>query len=112
MRTASCIWAVLLTAYSAPSFAQIEGGGAAEGGATTGIPIGEKSRIHTELTLGVAFDSNVQRNDPDLVDRDPDGRLLIRPGIGVDVPGQSLRLGFATHASINYFFGVGNSVGD
>ena len=79
-------------------------------GATTGFPIGEKSRIHAELTLGVAFDSNVSRLDPDLAgDRDPDGRMLIRPGVSVDVPGCSIRLGLGAHASVNYFFKVGNA---
>src|SRR5688572_789368 len=103
MRTTRLLVAVALTAYATPVFAQ-------EGGATTGFPIGEKSRIHTELTLGVAFDSNVARLDSDISGTtDPDGRMIIRPGISVDVPGSSVKLGFGTHATINWFFLAGDA---
>jgi hypothetical protein len=102
MRSSRLLIAVALTAYTTPVFAQ-------EGGATTGFPIGEKSRIHAELTLGVAFDSNVARLDEELALRtDPDGRMVIRPGVSVDVPGSSVKLGFGTHATINWFFLAAN----
>jgi hypothetical protein len=96
MRLSSCLVAVAIIGFSARAFAQA--------GATTGFPIGEKSRVHVELAAGVAFDSNVSRNDEEFAAEDSDGRLLIRPGLSLDVPGSSVKLAFASHASINYFF--------
>lgn len=79
-------------------------------GASTGFPIGEKSRVHTNLDLLVAYDSNVERfnNDPppsDGSDLD-DWRGLIRPGLLVDVPGNSVKFNLGSHLTISQLFGA------
>lgn len=103
MRVQAVIVAAGLAAYAAPVFAQ-------QGGATTGFPIGEKSRIHTELSVGAAYDSNPLRNDADLGQQpDPDGKLLVRPGLVVAVPGSSVRFGLGAHASFFQYFGLSDS---
>lgn len=103
MDAKTIILAAGLAAYAAPAFAQ-------QGGATTGFPIGEKSRIHTELSVGAGYDSNPLRNDEALGQQpDPDGRVLVRPGVVVAVPGSSVRFGLGAHASIFQYFGLSNT---
>ena len=85
-------------------------------GATTGFPVGEKSRIHTNLDLAVAFDSNPRRFDDDNIPADgsqlQDWRGLIRPGLLIDVPGNSVKFNFGSHLTISQLFGVGPNIGD
>ena len=78
-------------------------------GTTTGFPIGEKSRIHTNLEAGVGFDSNPDRFDNDSQDDGQlsDWRAIVRPGIDVEVPGSSFRLGMRAMMTITQFFGTG-----
>ncbi len=87
-------------------------------GATTGFPIGEKSRVHTNLDLSVAFDSNPRRFDSNPALTGPDGslldgtrrqdwRALIRPGLVVDVPGNSVKFNLGANLSISRLLGTG-----
>lgn len=69
---------------------------------TYGFPIGEKSRIHTNLDLGVGYDSNPDRRTTAL----SDWRALIRPGLDVNVPGTALALDLGAHLAISQFFGT------
>ncbi|MCK6548435.1 hypothetical protein L6R52_21485 [Myxococcota bacterium] len=69
---------------------------------TYGFPIGEKSRIHTNLDLGVGYDSNPDRRTTNI----SDWRALIRPGLDVNVPGSGLALDLGAHLAISQFFGV------
>ncbi|MBK8011007.1 MAG: hypothetical protein IPK13_06625 [Deltaproteobacteria bacterium] len=78
---------------------------------TLGFPIGEKSRIHTNLDLGVAFDSNPGRLSSDVAQPRSDWRALIRPGLSVNVPGSAFSMQLHSGLSINQFFGV-NSKSD
>jgi hypothetical protein len=82
-------------------------------GAGMGFPIGEKSRIHTNLDLGVAFDSNPSRLDNQGTAPDPgtksDWRGLIRPGLVIDVPGSSVMLNLRGQATILQYFGAGTA---
>lgn len=82
-------------------------------GAGMGFPIGEKSRIHNNLDLGVAFDSNPSRFDNQ--GNAPDGgtlsdwRGLIRPGLLIDVPGSSVMLNLRGQVTILQYFGAGTA---
>lgn len=80
-------------------------------GATTGFPIGEKSRVHTNLDLSVAYDSNPRRFDNDNTPADgtdlSDWRALIRPGLLIDVPGNSVKFNLVSHLSISQLLGTG-----
>jgi len=105
---------VLVAALAIPgtSFAQTFGTG-------MGFPLGEKSRVHTNLDLGVGFDSNPRRFDSNPAIRSVEGapadgklsdwRTIIRPSLAVDVPGNSVKLGLDAGLSINHFFGVGTN---
>lgn len=91
--------AVLVTAaFPVAASAQSQG---------VGFPIGEKSRIHTNLDLGVGFDSNPDRYDEASTDDQSDWKALIRPGLVVDVPGSALAFNLRSQLSINQFFGTG-----
>lgn len=82
-------------------------------GAGMGFPIGEKSRIHTNLDLGVAFDSNPSRFDNQGTAPDggtlSDWRGLIRPGLLIDVPGSSVMLNLRGQVTILQYFGAGTA---
>ncbi|MCB9655223.1 MAG: hypothetical protein H6729_13970 [Deltaproteobacteria bacterium] len=73
---------------------------------TLGFPLGEKSRLHTKLDLGVAFDSNPSRLDKSDPGARGDWRGLIRPGLSVAVPGSEFSLELRSGLTINQFFGV------
>lgn len=74
---------------------------------TLGFPLGEKSRVHTNLDMSVAFDSNPARfQDTGAGSVVSDWRGLVRPGLLVDVPGTSLAFNLRGQLSINQFFGV------
>lgn len=80
-------------------------------GTTTGFPVGEKSRIHTSLDVGMMFDSNAQRfdvNDPPGViggDGPKDSwRATVRPRIALNVPGTSLKFDLGMGLQINRTF--------
>ena len=95
---------ISLLAVLAPSlaYAQLQ--------ATSGFPIGEKSRIHTAVEVGVGFDSNRDRFDNN--GRDVDGQLSawranIRPSIEIDVPGSTFQLGLRGMLTITQFFATG-----
>ncbi len=78
--------------------------------ATAGFPIGEKSRIHTSLEVGVGYDSNRDRFDNDNAPEDgqlSDWRAIIRPGIEVEVPGTTFQLQLRSLLTITQFFGTG-----
>lgn len=82
----------------------------AQVGAATGFPIGEKSRIHTRLDTSVVYDSNSNRFDSSSPDGDRgDWKGIVRPGIGVKVPGSSVDLDLLGRVSIMRYFGVGSS---
>ena len=89
--------------------------------ATTGFPIGEKSRIHTNLEVGVGFDSNRDRfdnvGDPVQGDEAQDGQLsdwraVIRPGLEIEVPGSTFQLKLRSMLTITQFFGTGTIPSD
>ena len=83
--------------------------GAQDFGTGTGFPIGDKSRIHTGLDLGVAFDSNSLRldNANNQDGQKADWKGIIRPSIGVSVPGTSLTLDLLGQVSIMRYFATG-----
>ena len=101
--------AVLL--FSAPALAQ-------HAGATTGFPIGEKSRIHTHLDLAVGVDSNSLRQrspaEGEVGGPDPesDWKAQIKPGVSVEVPGTSAALSLRSYLLIEQFFGSGSNASD
>lgn len=76
---------------------------------TTGFPIGEKSRIHTSLELSTGYDTNRERLDNDReVGQLDDWRATIRPGLEIDVPGTTFKLGLRSQLSIIQYFGTGD----
>lgn len=89
--------AVLAIAFPASAFAQATVG--------TGFPIGEKSRIHTNLDLAAGYDSNFQRLPEGQDGGDTsDVKMQIRPGLEVEVPGTSVALSLRTKLFIEHFF--------
>ncbi len=96
----------LPTIVSAAVFASIGTAGSAQDETRLGFPIGDKSRIHTNMDLGVAFDSNAARASS--ATEISDWRGLIRPGVEVEVPGSSVQFQLGAYASINQFFQTGN----
>lgn len=73
-----------------------------------GFPIGEKSRIHTNLDLGVGFDSNPDRFEAGTPPNDDtsDWKALIRPGLLISVPGSSVNFDMRGQLTISQFFGA------
>ena len=67
-----------------------------------GFPIGEKSRLHTNLDLGMVFDTN-----PDRFDAAPaeDYRLMVQPGLAIDVPGTTVNAGLGGRVAIHQYLG-------
>ena len=104
-------WVALLGALPSTAMAQNYFG------SSTGFPVGDKSRIHTSLDLGMLFDSNAQRfdvNDP-LGMPGADGpkdswRATVRPRIDLNVPGTSLKLDLGMGLQINRTFANPSSV--
>jgi hypothetical protein len=77
-----------------------------------GFPIGEKSRIHTNLDVGVAFDTNPDRRTTAEIDAGGPGtgsdwKAVIRPGVNVVVPGKSVNANLLGQLTIDQFFGTG-----
>jgi hypothetical protein len=70
-----------------------------------GFPIGDKSRVHTNLDVGVGYDSNSLRLSEENGNRE-DWKALIRPGLMVNVPGSSLQFDLRAQLTISQFFGV------
>lgn len=84
-------------------------------GTGTGFPLGEKSRVHTGLDMTVMFDSNSNRFDDANAPADgqrEDWKGIIRPSLGVNVPGTSLELDLLGHVSVMRYFGAGNAQAD
>lgn len=71
-----------------------------------GFPVGEKSRLHANLDLGLAFDSNPDRF-PD-ASRQSGTRAIIRPSVGLEVPGTTYSLGLTAGLTIGQFFATGS----
>ncbi len=76
----------------------------------TGFPIGEKSRIHTRLSAGISFDSNPERVESDVTKSD--WRFIARPGVSIDVPGQSVQFRAEANATLSTFFEVNGQAAD
>lgn len=93
------IISALMGAAPSTAFAQQYGTG-------TGFPIGEKSRIHTGLDLTMVYDSNSLRAAPGDSTR-ADWKGIIRPSVGVVVPGSSVRLNLQGRLSIMQYLGRG-----
>ncbi|MEO1228221.1 MAG: hypothetical protein AAFZ18_04885 [Myxococcota bacterium] len=75
-----------------------------------GFKVGDKSRLHLNLTVSSAFDSNSQRRASDIQGTE-DVRLIVRPGLALDVPGRSLELRLGLGTTIGQFFGAGSASG-
>jgi len=77
--------------------------------AELGVKVGEKSRIHADVSTNIIYDSNIDRLDTNRNPNNLDGsdaRVVVRPGLELDVPGERLRLLLRTEASINHRFGL------
>ncbi len=84
-------------------------------GTTTGFPIGDKSRVHTGLDMTVGFDSNSRRFDDSNAPADgqrSDWKGILRPSLGVNVPGSSVQLDLLGQVSIMRYFGTGSEPAD
>ncbi|NJK88166.1 MAG: outer membrane beta-barrel protein [Myxococcales bacterium] len=74
----------------------------AQPSATSGVGLGEKSRLHAKLDLSTMYDTNAFRlSDDDRVDEN--WRLLIRPGLWLEVPGSSFSFRLRGDATITQF---------
>jgi hypothetical protein len=72
--------------------------------AARGFPIGEKSRLHLNLDVGVVYDTNPFRLSPTA--RYEDVRAQVRPGLEIEVPGSSFEFRLGGKLSIEQLFGV------
>lgn len=71
-----------------------------------GFPIGEKSRVHTRLDLGVVFDTNPDR----FTDSVSDWRMTARPGLAINVPGEHIEFNVGGKVAIDYYLGTGTQI--
>jgi hypothetical protein len=71
-----------------------------------GFPIGEKSRVHTNLDLGVVFDTNPDRFTNEV----SDWRMTVRPGLAVNVPGEHIEFNLGGKVAVDYYFGTGTQI--
>lgn len=71
---------------------------------TRGFPLGEKSRIHTSLDLGVGFDSNPDSRDAANTVEDWKAHFL--PALEIDVPGSSISLNGRAQLTVQQTFGT------
>ena len=74
-----------------------------------GVKVGEKSRVHADVTTSVLYDSNVDRLDENRNPNDldgSDGRVVVTPGLELDVPGRTLKLFMRAEGSVNHRFGL------
>lgn len=89
-------FALLSVCAASPAFARPE--------ATGGFPLGEKSRVHTMLDLGLGYDSNPGAL-PSGVSLD-DWKAQILPAIAVSVPGSNVTLDARAQLAIETYFGT------
>ncbi len=83
-----------------------------------GFKIGDKSRIHLHIDVGVGYDTNPARAGAvnftgaagPAVDAKGDVKLAVRPGFEVDVPGRDFSLGLGGQFSLEQYFGVEDGV--
>ncbi|MBX2812205.1 MAG: hypothetical protein KTR25_10360 [Myxococcales bacterium] len=69
-----------------------------------GFRVGAKSKLHLNLDLSAAMDSNPERlNDSDSQGAE-DFRLVIRPSFKLDAPGRSYRLRLGAGLTVSQFF--------
>lgn len=80
-------------------------GAYAQFSAATGFPVGEKSRIHTGLDLLVGLDFNSKRFDDDSEIDGPrdDFKMVIRPQLLLNVPGDAVTFDLKTQLSLTQF---------
>ncbi len=102
--TARASWAV-----SAIAAGVLIAGGAVEARAQeasegAGFPVGEKSRLHTSIDLGGAYDTNPDRTRA--AEAEADIRGIIRPGLRFVVPGRALDLSVAAGVTISQYAGM------
>ncbi|HIA03737.1 MAG TPA: hypothetical protein EYN66_17830 [Myxococcales bacterium] len=71
------------------------------GESSLGFPLGEKSRLHTNLTLGVGYDTNPVRADSGSEFGGTKAR--ISPSIAVSIPGSAFNLGLNGGMNIDQF---------
>jgi hypothetical protein len=73
-----------------------------------GFPLGDRSKIHTNLDLGIAFDSNPLRsNDANAVS---DVKGLIYPGLIIDIPGNTFTFNLDGRFTVERYFGTQGDV--
>ncbi len=93
------------------SFVQILTAGAVVAGSATvaaqptaesGVKLGDKSRLHAKLDLSTIYDTNAFRQNDDENVSD-NWRLLINPGLLLDIPGNSFALQWRGDMSITQF---------
>ena len=70
-------------------------------GPDLGFPLGEKSKLHTNLSLGVGYDSNPGRDDEGRVAEGVKSR--VSPSIAISVPGSAFSLGINGGLNIDQF---------
>lgn len=87
--------------------------------ANRGFAVGDKSRIHVNLNVGVGYDTNPGRGGEFTVLDDAerertsagdaeaaDAKLQLRPGFDINVPGREFTLGLGAKFSLEQFFGT------
>lgn len=79
-----------------------------------GFPLGEKSRLHTKVDLGVGYDTNPNRLTEQEIGTQEvgDAKLTVRPGLSVEVPGSSFSFGLDTQVTVEQYFGTGSTAAD
>lgn len=71
---------------------------------TRGFPLGEKSRIHTSLDMGVGYDTNsLSREDTGAVE---DWKAHFLPAVTIDVPGSSFTFNGRAQLTVEQYFGT------
>lgn len=74
---------------------------------TNGFPIGEKSRVHAGIELGAAYDTNPDRLETSAAQ--PQWLALTRPGILIDVPGNTVNGSLLGQLTVLQYFSNSNA---
>lgn len=117
-RATATVLAILMAAFGA-SEASAQSAASVKSSRPGGVKLGEKSRLHAKLDLSTLLDYNAFREADD--EAEENWRLLVRPGLRLDVPGPQFSFNAAADLTLTQFLNdlagnrdetqVGGSVG-
>lgn len=74
-----------------------------------GFKVGTKSKMHLNLDLSAAMDTNPERQDTDSVPDTENFRIIVRPSVAVVIPSRAYNFRMRVGLTVSQFFPPGNS---